>query len=335
MPLYRMEKDWENFGVKISRATLANWIIYTSLRWLLPLWYALKALLLESPVILADETVIQVLNEPGKSPQSESRMWVYCTGNLARPPPIVLFEYQPSRSGEHPKVFLEGIRDPFYLHTDGYIGYDAVKNAIHCGCYAHLRRKFEEAMPKNAPKDNSARIGFEYCQKLFSLEREFEELDPDKRLEQRIKRSKPVLDKFYVWLGTLNPLAGSKLAKAIGYAINQKGPLSAFLLDGRIEISTNRIENKIRPFAVGRKNWLFSDTVDGARASAVAYSIIQTAIANGINPYQYLNYLFTELPTVLTKDPDADLSRFFPWTSEAQKKCKYAHGANGKLTLLG
>jgi len=334
MPLYRQEKDWETFGAKIARATLANWIIYASIHWLLPLWDALKALLLESPVILADETVVQVLKEPGKTPQSDSRMWVYCTGNVARPPPIVLFEYQPGRAGDYPKAFLSDAQSTFYLLTDGYAGYNAVKNVIHCGCFAHTRRKFEEAMPKNAPVDNCARIGFEYCQKLFALEREFEKLEPDERLKLRIEKSKPVLDQFYEWLGTVNPLSGSKLAKAVGYAINQKEPLSAFLLDGRIEISTNRVENKIRPFAVGRKNWLFSDTVRGAQASAVAYSIIQTAVANGLNPYQYLLHLFKELPTVLTKNPDADLSQFLPWADDIQAKCKCAQGANGQLTLL-
>jgi len=335
MPLYRQAKDWGTFGVQIARATLANWIIYTSLRWLLPLWNALKSLLLESPIILADESVVQVLKEPGKTPQSESRMWVYCTGNVTRPPPIVLFEYQPSRAGEHPVAFLKGISKPFYLLTDGYIGYSGVKNAVHGGCFAHLRRKFNDAMPKNAHEDNCARIGFEYCEKLFMLEREFEKMEPDKRLEKRIEKSKPVLDKFYEWVGTVNPLAGSRLAVAITYAINQKVPLSAFLLDGRIEISTNRIENKIRPFACGRRAWLFADTVDGARSSAITYSIVQTAVANGLNPYQYLLHLFTFLPTVLTKDPEADLSQFYPWSDEVQAKCKYAQGAKGQLTLLG
>ena len=332
MPLARQERDWANFGVEISRATLANWIIYTSRNWLLPLWIALKALLLKAPIILADETVIQVLKELGKTPQSESRMWAYCTGNVAWPPPIVLFEYQPSRAGEHPKAFLE-VDNEFYLHTDSYAGYNGVKNAIHCACFAHQRRKFEEAMPKNAPKDNKARIGLEYCQKLFMLEREFECLSPEKRLKARIERSKPVLDEFFDWVETVNPLAGSKLAEAIVYARNQRVPLSAILLDGRIELSTNRIENKIRPFAVGRRSWLFADTVDGARASAVAYSIIETARANGLNPYQYLLHLFTVLPTVLTKNPEADLAPFFPWADGIKEKCQLAFDTQRQLIL--
>jgi transposase len=334
MPLYRQAKNWETFGVQISRATLANWIIYTSNHWLLPLWDAFKAILLKSHVILADETTCQVLKEPGKTPQSKSQMWVYCTGKVAKPPPIVLFEYQPSRAGDHPKAFLEGAKD-YYLLTDGYSGYNAVENAIRCCCWAHLRRKFNDAMPKNAPKDNNARIGLEYCQKLFALERKFEDLTPEERLKQRIELSKPVLDKFYGWVGTMDPLAGAKFAEAIVYAVNKKDQLSVFLLDGCVEISTNRIENLLRPFTLGRKNWLFADTVRGAQSSAIAYSIIQTAVANGLNPYQYLLYLFTELPTVLTKDPEADLSRFFPWTDEVQQRCKYAQGAKGQLTLLG
>ena len=139
------------------------------------------------------------------------------------------------------------------------------------------------------------------------------------------------MDEFFEWVGTVNPLAGSKLAEASVYARNNKGPLSAILLDGRIELSTNRIENKIRPFAVGRRAWLFADTVDGAKASAVAYSIVKTALDNGLNPYQYLLYLFTELPTVLTKDPKADLSPFFPWSSVAREKCLLSQNANGLL----
>ena len=334
MPFYRQCKDWATFGVTISRTTLANWVIYTSTHWLLPLWNALKAILLTCPVILADETTLQVLKEPGKTPQSKSQMWAYCNGNVPRAPPIVLFEYQPSRSGDHPKEFLSGAKD-FYLLTDGYSGYNAVENAIRSCCWSHQRRKYQEAMPKDAPKDNVARIGFEYCQKLFMLERKFEKLTPDERLKMRIEQSKPILDKYYEWVESVNPLAGSKFADAIGFAINKKEPLSTFLLDGRIELSTNRIENLIRPFCVGRKNWLFSDTVRGAQASAIAYSIIQSAVANGLNPYQYLLHLLTELPTVLTKNPDADLSPYFPWSKDVQEKCKYAQGAKGQLTLLG
>jgi len=332
MPLARQEKNWETFGVKISRATLANWIIYAATHWLLPLWEALKALLILSPVIMADESVVQVLKEPGKTPQSESRMWVYCTGNI-HSPPIILYEYQPDRAGENPKRFLAGAKD-FYLHTDGYAGYSKVKSAIHCGCWSHMKRKFSDALPQNAQKDNKAAQGIAFCDKLFMLERDFQELSPKERLKQRHIKSKPIVEGYFAWIETVNPLAGCKLAEAITYARNQKGPLSAFLLDGRIEISTNRIENHIRPFACGRKNWLFADTVGGAQASAMAYSIIETARANDLNPYRYLLHLFTGLPTCLTKDPAADLSQYFPWTNDIQEKCRNTQGAAGQLTLI-
>ena len=320
MPLYRQAEDWKRFGVTISRATLANWIIYTSMHWLLPLWEQWKSILNKSPVILADETVVQVLKEPGKTPQSESRMWVYCTGDTGGPP-ISLFEYQPNRSGDNPKRFLAEAKD-FYLTTDGYAGYNTVTNAIHTGCFAHMRRKFADALPKTEKKGSKAAEGVAFCDKLFLLERGFQGLPHEERFKMRIEKSKPVLDAFFEWVDSVNPLAGSKLGAAIVYARNQKARLSAFLLDGRIEISTNRIENQIRPFTVGRKNFLFCDTVSGARASAVAYSIIETARANGLNPYKYLLHLFTDLPTVLTKNPDADLSPFFPWSDGVQDKCR-------------
>ena len=332
LPLNRQEQDWANFGVTISRATLANWIIYIAHNWLTPLWEQMKSVLIKAGVILTDETVVQVLKEPGKTPQSESRMWVYCTGTGCGPP-IILFEYQPTRAGEHPKKFLEGTQAGFYLHTDGYSGYNGVKGAVHCGCWAHLRRKFNDALPKTADKNGTAAQGLLYCQKLFAFEDKWAEMTPDERLEQRLLHSKPVLNEFYEWLGNVNQLHGAKLSEAVTYARNQRESLSAFLLDGRIDISTNKVENAIRPFAVGRKNFLFADTVNGAKASAMAYSVVETAKANGLNPYQYLLYLFTELPTVLTKDPEADLSSFFPWATDVKESCRFAMNENRQLCV--
>ena len=339
MPLYRQEKDWLNFGVKISRATLANWIIYTANRWLAPLWSAMKDILLLSQLIYADETVVQVLSEPGKTPQSKSRMWVYATGN---PPPdvleganadgtprIILYDYQPDRAGENARRFLT-VDHPFYLHTDGYEGYNGVANAVRVGCWAHARRKWNEAMPKSPPKDNPAYIGLRYCQKLFELERKYAEsgMSPDERLAARREHSKPVAEAYYAWLeNDLRPLAGSKLAIAATYAKNQKAELMMFLETGLVELSTNYVENAIRPFAVGRKNWLFADSVAGATASAVIYSIIETAKANALNPYEYLLLLFTELPQVLAANPLADLAPFFPWTPGISDRCRILKSA--------
>ena len=318
MPLNRQERDWANQGVSLSRATLANWIIRPSHDWLEPLYKALKNYLIAESVIHADETVIQVLKEDGKKPSSESRMWVYTSGKSKTP--VVLFEYQPNRSGQHAKRFLEGFNG--YLQTDGYAGYNSVPNVIHCGCWAHLRRKFEESLPKGSDlKDSKSAIGFEYCNKLFDLEQKWSDLTYEERYEKRLEQSKPVLDAYWAWISSLNPLQGSNLGKAVTYAINQREALNAFMLDGRTEISNNRAENAIRLFVTGRKNWLFSDTNRGAEASATVYSIIKTAQANDLNPYMYLVHLLTELPNIKELTLET-LKPFLPWNEALPTWCR-------------
>jgi transposase len=333
MPLDRQEKDWANFGVQISRATLANWVINVSDKWLKPLYIELKTVLIESRVIHADETVVQVLHEPGKTPHSESRMWVYRTGLLAVQTQVILFEYQPDRGGKNPKAFLESAPDGFSLVTDGCASYNSVADAVHCGCWSHLRRKFKDALPPTNKEAAPAAKGFDFCQRLFALEDKFKDLPPEERFTERLMYSKPIVDSFFAWVDSVNPLSGSKFGTAITYARNQREPLSAFLLDGRVPTHNNAAENAIRPFVRGRVNWLFSDTVKGAEASAICYSIVETARANGINPYKYLNYLFSELPGVLTKTPDADLAQFFPWSDETRVRCRARDPNTGRLEL--
>ncbi|MTV51068.1 IS66 family transposase [Heliobacillus mobilis] len=319
MPLYRQEKDWANQGVALSRATLANWIIRSANDWLQPLWERMKSHLLQQPVVHADETVIQVLKEEGKKPSSESRMWVYCSGSTSTKP-VVLFEYQPTRSGEHARRFLEGFCG--YLQTDGYSGYDKVPYVTRCGCWAHQRRKYENAMPKKAVEDSAATIGFEYCNQLFAIEKELAKLTPEERKEKRQEKSKPVLEAYWSWLETVNPLKGSKLGEAITYSINQKDTLCAFLEDGRIELSNNRVENAIRPFVVGRRGWLFSDTKKGANASAVVYSMVETAKSNNLNVYMYLVHIFSKLPELDFKANPELLGDFMPWSDKLPDYCR-------------
>lgn len=320
MPLYRQEKDWSNQGVALSRATLANWIIRSSIDWLLPLWETMKKHLLKQPVIHADETVIQVLKEEGKKASSESRMWVYCSGNTGAAP-VILFEYQPTRSGEHARRFLTGFQG--YLQTDGYSGYNKVPDVTRCGCWAHLRRKYQEAMPRNGDKTGStAAVGFEYCNQLFSIEKELVQLTPEERKKQRQERSKAVLEAYWSWLETVNPLKGSKLSEAVTYSLNQKEALNAFLKDGRIELSNNRAENSIRPFVVGRKSWLFADTKKGARSSAIIYSIVETAKANNLNVYMYLVHIFSKMPGTDFKDNPLLLEDFMPWSEKIPNYCR-------------
>jgi len=332
LPLDRQEKDWANFGVQISRATLANWVIYVAIKWLKPLYMQWKAVLVCGVVIQSDDTPVQVLHEPGKTPESESRMWVYRTGTFVQTH-IILFEYQPDKAGERPKKFLEKAPRGFYLQTDGCASYNAVVGAVHCGCWAHQRRKLVEALPPTNKQASKAAEGLDFVLKLFALEDEFKDLTPEERFKQRLVRSKPVLDGFFAWVDTVNPLAGSKLGTAITYARNQQKALSAFLLDGRVSIHNNASENAIRTFVRGRNNWLFSDTVQGAEASAICYSIVETAKANEVNPFKYLNYLFCELPTVLTKNPDADLAQFFPWSVETRERCRSRDSVTGRLVF--
>ena len=323
MPLYRQEKDWANQGVDISRATLANWIIAVAFTWLILLWDEMKSCLLTQEIILADETVVQVLKEEGRKPTTDSRMWVYCSG-VASITPIVLYEYQTTRSGDHARRFLEGFSG--YLHTDGYAGYDRVPGVTRCGCWNHLRSKYRDCIPKTKNealnKDSPAYIGFDFCNQLFDLEREFKEMTADERLKERQIRSKKVLDDYLAWLDTTNPLQGAKLGEAITYSRNQQIPLSRFLEDGCIELSTNRVENHIRPFVIGRKNWLFADTSKGAKASAIAYSIVETAKANNLNVYQYLVYIFSTMPSLdLKRDPSL-IENLLPWSPNLPDSCR-------------
>ena len=318
MPLYRQEKDWANQGVTLSRATLANWIIRPSHEWLEPLYNTIQKHMLTEPLIHADESVLQVLKEEGKKATTESRMWVYTSGRS--PTPVVLFEYQPTRSGQHARRFLEGFSG--YLQTDGYSGYNVIPDVTHCGCWAHLQRKFEEAIPKDADaKKSKAAIGYDYCNRLFAMEHNWMELSAEERHEERQKFAKPLLDEFWGWVMLLNPLPNSSLGKAVTYALNQKEPLSNFLLDGRIEISNNRAENAIRPYVTGRKNWLFADTTRGAKASAIVYSMIESAKANNLNPYMYLVHLLTNLPGLkeLTQET---MAPYLPWSPELPSCCR-------------
>ena len=311
VPLARQEKIWARQGVELSRATLANWVIQCTQTWLKPLYKHMKQQLLTQSVIHADETVVQVLKEDGKAAASESRMWLYASGEYSRNR-IRIFEYQPDRSGKRPESFLKGFAG--YLVTDGYAGYNQVANVIHCGCWAHARRKWREAMPDGATvKTSKAAVGFQYCTRLFSLEKKYVYADGKSRKEYRQNVVFPLLEEYFAWLNTVHPEQGSKLEDAVRYSLNQKQRLMAFLDYGDVPISNNLAENAIRPFVVGRKNWLFCDSVKGAESSAIVYSLVETAKANGVEPYEYLLLVLSMLP-YLGKSPAHDeLENLMPW----------------------
>ena len=317
LPLARQEKIWAREGISLSRATMANWIIQCSQSWLKPLYKHMKQELLTHSVIHADETVVQVLKEDGKPAASESRMWLYASAALLRRQ-VRIFEYQPDRSGKRPESFLKGFEGA--LVTDGYTGYNQVAKVTHCGCWAHARRKWREAMPEGATvKTSKAAVGFQYCNKLFAEERKCAPYQPKYRQEYRQNRELPILEEYYAWLNTVHPEKGSKLEEAVRYSLNQKQRLMAYLDNGEVPISNNLAENAIRPFTLGRKNWLFCDTPKGAEASAIVYSLVESAKANGIEPFAYLQHVLVQLPYLGKSHSHEELESLMPWAPYIQQ----------------
>ena len=317
LPLARQEKIWAREGISLSRATMANWVIQCSQSWLKPLYKHMKQELLTHSVIHADETVVQVLKEEGKPATSESRMWLYASAALLRHQ-VRIFEYQPDRSGKRPESFLRGFAG--CLVTDGYAGYNQVQNVTHCGCWAHARRKWREAMPEGATvKTSKAAVGFQYCNKLFAEERKCAPYQPKYRQEYRQNRELPLLEEYYAWLNTVHPEKGSKLEEAVRYSLNQKQRLMAYLDHGEVPISNNLAENAIRPFTLGRKNWLFCDTPKGAEASAIVYSLVESAKANGVEPFAYLQHVLVQLPYLGKTHSHEELETLMPWAPYIQQ----------------
>jgi len=298
-PLYRQEQEWLQNGIRLSRQTMSNWLIKASEEWLEPIYEEMKNRLCRHDVLHADETVLQVLKEPGKPAKSKSYMWLFRTSGEAKHQ-IVLYDYQPDRRYTHPEEFLKGFSG--YLHADGYDGYHKLPDNITVvGCWAHLRRKFFEAqktLPEDKQADSNAAKGVAYCDRLFHFEKQAGLLTRESRLKERERLSKPLIDEFYDWIGHLYALPNTLLGKAEYYAQSQQKYLERYLLDGRLEISNNRAERSIKPFVIGRKNWIFANTPNGARASAVYYSLVVTAMENGLNPFEYLAWVLANAPNL-------------------------------------
>jgi transposase len=275
-------------------------------------------------------------------------MWLYRSGRDG--PPIALFEYQTTRAGKHAKAFLEGfggydpttntIVRPKYLQVDGHEGYDCVPtwaligdkkepDVVILGCMAHARRKFHDASAVVKPADRktgkriAADEGLRLCNELFNLEKEFHDMTPGERYAARLDQSARKLDEFKAWLdkAALEVLPKTATGMAIAYCLAQWTKLTAFLLDGRLEIDNNRAERSIKPFVIGRKNWLFANTPKGATSSATLYSIVETAKENGLIPFEYVKYLLERLPNVDTKAPAA-IDQLLPWSQTLPDNCR-------------
>lgn len=321
IPLYRQEQQFHHLGITLLRQNLANWIVKGSV-WLEPVYQRMREHLLKEDIIHSDETTLQVLHEKDRKAQNKSYMWLYMSGGYAFP--MVLYDYQETRAHRHPIAFLKGFKG--YAHVDGYAAYNDLEGVTLVGCHAHARRQFDEAI-KIAPKKEgavytTAHEGLTFFAQLFMIERKIKDLTVQKRYEARMKESLPLMNAFKDWLNRKKEvvLPKSKLGQAIKYTLNQWDKLKAYLLDGRLEISNNRAERAIKPFVIGRKNWLFSNTPKGARASAIIYSVVETAKLNHLSPYHYLEYLFERLPNMEIKEKTLD--RLMPWSPEIPDSLK-------------
>lgn len=327
LPLYRQEKQLERIGVSLSRQTMANWVIYGANHWLTHLHNRMHTLLLRHDILHADETTLQVLTEPGRSVTAKSYMWLYRTGRDV--PPIVLYDYQTTRAGKHPKAFLNGFSG--YLHVDGYAGYHDLPKVKLVGCWAHARRKFDEALKslpvdvQKSDKPCAAKAGLQFCNRLFAIDKNINKIDnctPKIRHQERLDHSQPVLDDFLAWLKSekVRVAPKTKLGEAIKYCLNQWQKLCLFLQDGRLELDNNRGERSIKPFVIGRKNWLFATSPKGAKASAIIYSIVETAKENGLDPLRYITYVLEQMPLIDVQD-NAALDALMPWSEAIPNTC--------------
>lgn len=316
LPLYRQEQEFKRLGFEISRQNLSNWVIKGAAI-LEPLYLELKKQMLQEELLHADETTLEVLNEPGRNTTSKSYVWVYRTSAYTSTP-VIMYEYTVGRSRNFAKEFLKDWKGKF-LHCDGYAGYKKLEGITMCGCLVHAKRKFHEALVAN-PNSEYAKTGEQYIQKLFAVEDYATEkgMSIDERLVLKKEKSKIIFEEFYCWISEIEPktLPQSLVGKAITYAINQKEYLGSFLSDGRIQLSNNLCEQMVKPFVIGRRNWLFSNTQNGATSSTIIYSIIQTAIANDLKPAKYLEYLFTRVQT------GDDIQLYTPWSNQIPEYCK-------------
>jgi transposase len=317
LPLYRQEAMFERHGVRLPRATQAAWMIGLNLP-LQPLLNLMDERLRSSGYVRIDETRVQVLNSD-KAPSALHWMWVRVAGPKHQR--IILFDYDPSRGGEVADALIEGCSG--YLQSDGYQAYEGASaraGLLHVGCFAHSRRRFFEALKAlpNAQRKHAsaAHEAVRRIDALYLIERQTKDLGDEERTRIRAEEAVPQLASLHQWASQMQheTMPSGKLGEALGYLITQWPKLVRYVEDPRLAIDTNLAENAIRPFALGRRNWLFADTVKGAKASAALYSIVSTARANGLEPYAYLRRLFAELPKAKTVE---DFEALLPFNTAA------------------
>ena len=336
MPLYRIEQEFNRNGICISRQTMANWTILCSERYLSLVWDRLREHLLKYHVLQADETPLVVINN-GEEGRSKCYMWVYRSGEFYRDRPIVLYEFQTSRHHKHPEAFFKDFKG--ILKTDGLNQYHMLEKLIEgltsANCWAHACRDYADAIKagdKKHPDDPRLTIAYQALVRIaaiYKLEESLKDLTSEERLRRRQESIKPLVDEYFAWIKDIQSqgilLKGSAF-DGIRYSINHEKYLRVFLTDGDVPIDNSASERSIRTFCVGEKNWTFSDSVKGAQASAVIYSITETAKLNDLNPYYYIEHLLERMPYIVDlkldkEDMDAELDKLLPWSKELPAQC--------------
>lgn len=326
VPFDRQERLYSEIGIEITKQNMANWSIKVSELWLEPLYDRMRHFLVKENFLHADETPLTVLDKSFKESSKKTYMWVYGTGELSDYK-IAMYDHCMGRAGSYAKTFLNGFSG--YLQTDDFGGYNKVENVIRVGCHAHARRYFYkayDAAKKHAPVESGrAYEALMFFKALFKIEASFQKegLTASERYEKRLEISKPVLEAFLLWLRENEKitLPKSLLGKAIAYSLSNWQLLTNYLLDGQCSLSNNRAERIVKPFVISRKNFLFSKSAVGARASAVYFTLIETAKLNGLNPYLYLKYVMNHLPNTPLRSDDA-IDYLLPWSDLVKSTCK-------------
>ena len=320
VPLYRLEQEFQRYGLQITRQNMANWCIRLAEEYLSILYDYLHKELYFYHVIQADETPVLV-NHDGRKAGSKSWMWVYRSGHLYQKRQIVLYEYQQTRNASHPREFLKGY-DGICV-TDGYQVYHTLEKELEeltiAGCWVHCRRRFDEALkliPKSYQKESNTFLLMKQIQAIYREEGKLKDLSSDERLKQRQAVIKPLVDAFFAYLKTINVSKKDKFGDAVGYALNQEKYLRVFLTDGDVPIDNNASERAIRGFCIGKKNWQMIDTIHGAKSSAIIYSIVETAKANNLKPFDYVQYLLEEIPKHMNDRDCSFLENILPWSEK-------------------
>lgn len=328
LPLYRLEQEFARNDIHISRQVMANWTIQCAERYLYLLYDRMHKELYKCNVSQADETPVLV-SKDGRSAGSKSYMWVYRTGKMYEAPPIILYDYQKTRKADHPREFLKGYKGT--IVTDGYEVYHKLEKEVAdikiAGCWSHARRRFADvvkAMDKEAAKDTLAYAALKQIAVIYKIDNELLELPPEERVTRRKLLVKPQVEAFFAWVKEhRNEVPSqSETGKGFTYCLNQERYLKTFLENGYVPLDNNAAEGAIRGFCIGKNNWHLIDTVQGAQASAIIYSIAETAKANNLKPYHYFKYLLQQIPQHMDDKNTSFLENLLPWSEDLPEECR-------------